>query len=218
MFLEAGGPLVIFLLLCFAITVVIIIERIRYFKTIRGESSQLWNEIQSDLHQKKIDWILQRFAQPKSAAEFVVQQLLLYQSSIQTKLASTNLNLDSNQSFIQWSQLYDETASRSISQQSPQLERFLAYLATMGSVAPFLGLLGTVFGIIRSFLNLGQASMNELNAGIAEALVATAAGLIVAIPASAAYNYFRKRVDDIQSELEILSVRIKEALWQINKS
>ncbi|MBW7858041.1 MAG: MotA/TolQ/ExbB proton channel family protein [Leptonema sp. (in: Bacteria)] len=172
MFLEAGGPLVIFLLLCFAITIVIIIERIRYFRTIQDESNRLWNDIQSDLHQKKFDWILQKLAQPKSPAQFVVQQLLLFQSNQKLPLSST---------FTEWSQFFDETAARSMSQKLPQLERFLAYLATMGSVAPFLGLLGTVFGIIRSFLNLGQASMNELNAGIAEALVATAAGLIVAI-------------------------------------
>ncbi|KAB2934875.1 MAG: MotA/TolQ/ExbB proton channel family protein [Leptonema illini] len=206
MFLQAGGPLVIFLLLCFVVALAMIAERLRFFQSLKSDSEQVWAEIQSDLLAKKYDWILQKYAQPTSPARFVVQQILLFHTDWQ-KGGSVN-------DFGAWKEFFDETGARSIQQQLPQLERFLNYLATMGAVAPFLGLLGTVFGIIRSFLNLGEASMSDLNAGIAEALVATAAGLIVAIPSSAAYNYFRKRIDSTQSELEILAVRLKEQLWK----
>jgi biopolymer transport protein ExbB/TolQ len=206
MFLQAGGPLVIFLLLCFAVALAMIGERLRYFQSMKADSEQVWAEIQSDLLAKKYDWILQKYAQPSSPARFTVQQLLLYH----TDWMKAGIHDD----FSSWKEFFDETAARSIQQQLPQLERFLNFLATMGAVAPFLGLLGTVFGIIRSFLNLGQASMSDLNAGIAEALVATAAGLIVAIPSSAAYNYFRKRIDTARSELEILAIRLKEQLWK----
>lgn len=74
-----------------------------------------------------------------------------------------------------------------------RLERFLGVLGTIGSTAPFIGLFGTVLGIIRAFSDLSVASGASPAAvadGIAEALVATAAGLFVAVPAVVAYNYF----------------------------
>lgn len=79
----------------------------------------------------------------------------------------------------------------------PQLERSLNFLATVGSNAPFIGLLGTVLGIMKAFkdLSANASSGNEaVMAGIAEALVATAIGLLVAIPAVIAYNAFQKQV------------------------
>ncbi len=77
------------------------------------------------------------------------------------------------------------------------LERRLAYLGTLGNNAPFIGLFGTVLGIIRSFHDLAentQAGAQTVMTGISEALVATAVGLMVAIPAVMAFNYFMRRV------------------------
>lgn len=79
----------------------------------------------------------------------------------------------------------------------PALERSLNFLATVGSNAPFVGLLGTVLGIMKAFrdLSANASSGNEaVMLGIAEALVATAVGLLVAIPAVIAYNHFQKQV------------------------
>jgi biopolymer transport protein ExbB len=78
-----------------------------------------------------------------------------------------------------------------------QLERNLAILGTLGNNAPFIGLFGTVLGIIKAFHDLGQnqgGGAAVVMAGISEALVATAVGLIVAIPAVMAFNYFQRRV------------------------
>ncbi|MDZ4660080.1 MAG: MotA/TolQ/ExbB proton channel family protein [Pseudomonadota bacterium] len=87
----------------------------------------------------------------------------------------------------------------------PKLERSLTFLATVGSNGPFIGLLGTVFGIMKAFNDL-SISQNEaatsVMRGIAEALVATAVGLIVAIPAVIAYNYFQRQVKSILLSLE----------------
>lgn len=79
----------------------------------------------------------------------------------------------------------------------PALERSLNFLATIGSNAPFIGLLGTVLGIMKAFRDLAanaSAGNEAVMTGIAEALVATAVGLIVAIPAVIAYNSFQKQV------------------------
>ena len=91
------------------------------------------------------------------------------------------------------------------------LERFLGVLGTMGNIAPFIGLFGTVVGIIKAFRDLalsGVGGPTVVASGIAEALVATAAGLAVAIPAVIIYNYFTRRVKIIMSELEIFSSRL----------
>jgi biopolymer transport protein TolQ len=88
--------------------------------------------------------------------------------------------------------------------EKPKLERSLNFLATVGSNAPFIGLLGTVFGIMKAFNDLGvsQGDAASVMVGIAEALVATAVGLFVAIPAVVAYNTFQKQVKGIMANLE----------------
>lgn len=91
-----------------------------------------------------------------------------------------------------------------------RLERGLAFLGTLGNNAPFIGLLGTVIGVIESFeaLSLGsgaQVSSERLMGGIAEALVATAVGLCVALPAVGLYNYFQRQVETTLASTEALT-------------
>ncbi|MBT4761973.1 MAG: MotA/TolQ/ExbB proton channel family protein [Bdellovibrionaceae bacterium] len=86
----------------------------------------------------------------------------------------------------------------------PKLERFLNFLATVGSNAPFVGLLGTVFGIMDAFTGLAksQGDATVVMVGISNALMATAIGLIVAIPAVIAYNTFQKQVKGVLQSLD----------------
>jgi len=86
-----------------------------------------------------------------------------------------------------------------------RLERNLAFLATLGSNAPFIGLFGTVLGIIKAFHDLAGSQAggpSVVMAGISEALVATAVGLMVAIPAVVAFNYFSRRVRVGMTQME----------------
>jgi biopolymer transport protein ExbB/TolQ len=89
------------------------------------------------------------------------------------------------------------------------LERGSTLLGTLGNNAPFIGLFGTVIGVIIAFHRLGEnqssASMNAVMGGIAESLVATGVGLFVAIPAVVAYNIIQKRIGDIESNLTALA-------------
>ena len=94
---------------------------------------------------------------------------------------------------------------RTTSAEISRLERYLGSLATLGNVSPFVGLFGTVLGIIRAFeaiAKAGSGGIGTVSAGIAEALVATAAGLFVAIPAVIAYNYFVGRVKLFTTEMD----------------
>jgi biopolymer transport protein ExbB/TolQ len=95
------------------------------------------------------------------------------------------------------------------------LERGLGVLGTIGSIAPFVGLFGTVIGIIRAFSDLAEETgggPSVVAAGVSEALVATAAGLFVAIPAVIAYNFFVRSVRRQTLELETLAAEFIESL------
>jgi biopolymer transport protein TolQ len=88
------------------------------------------------------------------------------------------------------------------------LESLVPFLATTGSTAPFVGLFGTVIGIMISFLKIsseGSAGMEVVSQGISEALIATAIGLLAAIPAVIAYNFFLRQIRVLSSEMENFS-------------
>jgi len=92
-----------------------------------------------------------------------------------------------------------------------RLEKNLGFLATTGSIAPFIGLFGTVWGIMNSFRDIGQqgsANLATVAPGIAEALIATAFGLLAAIPAVVLYNYFLGRIKMLTAEMDNFSAEL----------
>lgn len=99
--------------------------------------------------------------------------------------------------------------------ESARLEQYLNFLATTGSTTPFIGLFGTVWGIMNSFRGIGaagSASLAVVAPGIAEALIATAIGLLAAIPAVIAYNYFLSRARGLIIEMEDFSEELLDFL------
>lgn len=114
-----------------------------------------------------------------------------------------------------------EVAEAEGSRQAGLLSSRITYLADIGSIAPMIGLLGTVLGMIKSFLQIGSADIQgvrqmELASGISEALITTAAGLFVGIPALAFYSLFRGRVQKYIAELEAAATHLI-ALLQSNE-
>jgi biopolymer transport protein ExbB len=104
----------------------------------------------------------------------------------------------------------EEVIASAVAREKPQYERFLSFVGTMGNNAPFIGLFGTVLGIIKAFHDLGQmnvkgaAVQQTVMAGISEALVATAVGLAVAIPAVVAFNLFTRALKTITAQTNAL--------------
>lgn len=97
---------------------------------------------------------------------------------------------------------------RALTSEITHLESMVPFLATTGSTAPFVGLFGTVVGIMISFMQIsasGSAGMDVVSQGISEALIATAIGLLAAVPAVIAYNYFLRRIRVLSSEMENFS-------------
>jgi biopolymer transport protein ExbB len=107
-----------------------------------------------------------------------------------------------------------------------QLKRGLGVLATVGSTAPFVGLLGTTMGIVNAFTGMaasGSGGLSAISAGVAEALITTAFGLLVAIPAVWAYNYFQTKIDNLTAEMtysskEMIDYLIKGVSGEFGRS
>jgi len=106
----------------------------------------------------------------------------------------------------------------SSSRENLRLERGFSFLATTGSSAPFIGLFGTVVGIINAFESIGRAgsaSLAVVAPGIAEALITTAVGLFAAIPATIAYNYFSGRLRGITSSIDLFAAEYEGDLRRL---
>lgn len=190
----AGGPIVFILFLLLIIVLILIVERYLYYKNYRI----LLKSIQSKINSNS------KFNTNELFNEFILEKIHLDKDWIQFFN-----ELEEKKELYKNHKEFDEFFQRFLNQETLKLEKFLIYLASLGNLSPFIGLLGTVFGIIRSFMHLGETNMIEINRGIAEALVATAVGLIVAIPSSFSFNIFKKTIDNIYLELENVKSLLK---------
>jgi biopolymer transport protein ExbB len=112
----------------------------------------------------------------------------------------------------------EQVIASTVARERPQYERYLSFLGTLGNNAPFIGLFGTVLGIIKAFNDLGAANVKgaaiqqTVMTGISEALVATAVGLAVAIPAVVAFNAFNRQLKTITSRTNALGFALVGSL------
>ena len=115
-------------------------------------------------------------------------------------------------------QYLDKVVEYIVQEQISQQESYLSFLATTGNITPFIGLFGTVIGVMNAFREIGEqgsASIAAVAPGVAEALVATAAGLFAAIPAVVAYNYFLTRIRKSTHRVEAFSIEFLNTLDQV---
>ena len=113
-----------------------------------------------------------------------------------------------HKTYLQAMGTVNRALTRAINVENRRMTQLVPFLATAGNTAPFIGLFGTVWGIMSTFQGIGlsgSASLAVVAPGISEALVATAAGLAVAIPSVIAYNYFTDRIRVLDSELQSFS-------------
>ncbi len=136
-------------------------------------------------------------------------KLLQESSPLGRVLAAGLLNRDHSREVVKES---IEDAGRHV---VPELERYLNSLGTIAAISPFLGLLGTVLGMIQMFAGISAHGVGDpavVAGGIAQALITTAAGLGVAIPAVMFYRYFRARVNELLVDMEQQAIRLVEIL------
>ena len=178
LFLFLGSEWILHLLLILSIiSVAITLERIYHFWVHCRASDDLPGLINSHLSNQKID---------------DAKNLLKNDASHVASIAIEGIN-----GITRGAAAVEELMAAATKQARSKMERGLAFLGTLGNNAPFIGLFGTVLGIIRAFRDLSQNTMegsSAVMAGIAEALVATAVGLLVALPAVALFNLFQRAI------------------------
>lgn len=185
---------VVILFIMSAWSVGVMIDRWVTYSAARKQSRYFVQAVAGSLREGKLDDAIRVAERSKKShiAKVVATGLSEFQ-------ASTGL---SEQEVIEASQ---RGLERSVAIVHAELKRGLGGLATIGATAPFVGLFGTVVGIINAFKGIAEAKTTGLSAvagGIAEALVATALGLFVAVPAVWAYNYFAGKIESFDVEMD----------------
>jgi len=193
--LRFGTDWVLWLLgLLSLVSIVLILERWLYYRSCRGNVKALAEKLDERLSLGEKDPAIQDLKRSRSVAASVAAAGL--------RLAPRGV-LSAR-----------EAMQSAAALERSRLQKGLSYLGTIGNNAPFVGLFGTVIGVIHAFEELGhreaakaagQVASQTVMSAVAEALVATAVGILVAIPAVAAYNFLQRRVAEILSETEVLS-------------
>jgi biopolymer transport protein ExbB len=193
--MKSGGIVMVPIVLCSILALAISLERLW---TLRGQKV-----VPEELTDKIWQWVENRSLSDK-------QITALQQHSPLGRVLAAGLANRHRDRLVMIEAIED--AGRHVMH---DLERYLNPLATIASISPLLGLLGTVMGMIRTFRAVtisGIGDPSALAGGIAEALVCTAGGLIVAIPAVVAYRYFRGKVDGLVVDMEKESLKLVQAI------
>lgn len=192
---KAGGWVMWPIIACSIAALAIIGERFWSLQKKYVSPPNLVSQIQQWLERKQLDQ---------------ARITLLQQSSpLGRVLAAGLINRDHDREIVKESV---EDAGRHI---VPELDRYLSSLGTIASISPFLGLLGTVLGMIEMFAGISTHGVGDpaiVAGGIAQALITTAAGLGVAIPTVMFYRYFRARVNELLLDMEQQAIRLIEIL------
>jgi len=192
---KAGGPVMVPIILASIIAAAIFLERLWTLQQRRV--------LPAELTEKVWKWVEQRQVQDKHI-------IALQQNSPLGKILAAGLaNLHRDRAIIK--EAIEDTGRHVVH----ELERFIGTLGTIASISPLMGLLGTVVGMIRTFNAIQTEGVGDpaaLGGGIAEALITTAAGLTVAIPALLAYKYLRGRVESLVVQMEKESIKLVQAM------
>ena len=192
--LFAGGPVLIGMILLSIYCVALIWERWKFFKKSTGGSVEFLAKVRAAADAGKLPDAAALAKSHRGLAAAVVMATL-----------SGAANRDERR----------RGAERAAQRAVAELERGISTLGTIASVAPFIGLFGTVLGVMRAFKDLANAAgagPGLVAVGISEALICTAAGLLVAIPAVAAFNHFNQRISQFESELRWMIDEVLDGL------
>ena len=187
-YLEVGGPILWVLAIISIGAFAVVLERIVFFaKNEKNVGSNFKDEILSLVASKKIDEAIALCDTKKSCVASAVKKFL--------QKAPKGIDV----------QDYEFILKEVTNQEISPYERRLNLLSSVISISPMLGLLGTVTGMIRAFTNISKYGAGDaaiVADGIAEALLTTAAGLMIAIPVIVVYNYLNRRLEKMENEID----------------
>lgn len=212
--LHAGMvvKLVLLILLLFSVfSWAVIILKYRVYRTAERESKIFLDHFWSSRNFSKAFMEAKRLVRSPVAAMFksgYVDLEKIKKERVQPSPSREPLSSDAQRKLSEEVDAIDRTLKRVAGAEITRLEKHLTFLATTGNATPFIGLFGTVWGIMDAFRQIGfrgSTSLAVVAPGISEALIATAAGLFAAIPAVIAYNYFLSRMRVVTSQMENFS-------------
>ncbi len=204
------------LIFCSVLSIAIVWKKYNEFKEIRKNNSAFLDVFRSEASLREV------FDKSSTLENSPLKQVFTqgYEEIIKLEDSSSGKKskdtLD-NHIFRFGFQLFERAMERGVSDASDAMEKHLTTLASIGSISPFIGLFGTVWGIINSFTGIAQggSTLDAVAPGIAEALVATAVGLFAAIPAVWFYNYFSNKQSLIYGQMKSFE---KEFLNEVERS
>lgn len=194
-YLIDGGWLMIPLVLCSIVSLSVIADRIRAFRLAESDTAELRREVNAQLDAGKVEQAMETCRRHRGpVAAVLLAGLNKFRLLRRRGRSVAEIEL---------------TVSKTMEDYAPRvlgtLEKRMNLLILVGSISPILGMTGTVTGMIKSFNVMAAAGglqATMVAGGISEALITTAAGLIIALPAIIAYNLFHKRVDAFAEEIE----------------
>jgi biopolymer transport protein ExbB/TolQ len=204
-----GGAVMVCLALLSVFSVGMIIDKHRRFSSASSQSEKFKAEFKKFIHGGDAQDLIEagRLHQNSYVAQVVSAGILEYDGVRQN-----------GRDPVASLELVTSAIRDSISETLIQLRQGLGFLATIGSTAPFIGLFGTVVGIINAFRSIaatGSGGMSVVSGGIAEALISTALGIFVAIPAVVAFNHFTGKVETFHVQMNRASTQLVNRLFKI---
>jgi biopolymer transport protein ExbB len=199
--INMGGFTMYILLACSVVSLAILIERIYQYWKNTVNRHDFMDQIRAEIVKSSFDVAIKMCELQGTPVANVVCAGLKKNGRDKTEIASA--------------------MDREILVETAKLERFTSVVGIIGNVAVYIGLFGTVLGIVNAFHNIsitGSGGLPVVIAGVAEALICTATGLFVAVPSVVAYNYFVRRVDGFIVDMEYCSSETKDLLNSRNKA
>lgn len=189
---SGSGWVMVLLLALSVFSVYAAVERVLFFRARREDTDALADRLTEHLESGDLDGARKLLAASKSIEASVILGALRWTGST--------------------AEAFQDAIDAQMGKKKKELERGMNYLGTLGSNAPFIGLFGTVIGVLVAFQQLSEGtdkgSMNNVMGGIAEALITTAVGLFVAIPAVVVYNLFQKWIADIEGNVATIGKQV----------
>jgi biopolymer transport protein ExbB/TolQ len=174
------------------LSISVMIERLVFFAQHRGDADKLGDKLIERLH-----------ADDRAGAERLLKESPLVEAAVVRRALPW---MDGGPASLA------EALEAEMGRKKKDLERGMTFLGTLGNNAPFIGLFGTVLGVIQSFHQLGagqsKEAMGNVMSGISEALIATGVGLVVAIPAVVAFNVAQKRIGEIEGNVSAIGKQL----------
>jgi len=197
---------------------IIIIKALQYHN-IRKEDQKFYQIYLNESSLNQIKKVSSKYL--FSAFSFIFSATYQEAAQMSQRIQRSSPNISESNSMLPYlSQQLQRVIEKAINERYSFIENRLNILATISSAAPFIGLFGTVLGIINSFQSIGTTGVTSLASvapGISEALVATAAGLLAAIPALMAYNYFRNQARLLTNTMRNFGMEVTNRFeWIVN--